>query len=225
MEKVLFHGSERIVSPPIFGEGNPRNDYGLGFYCTESLALAREWASSETADGFANQYILDLDGLSVLNLNGPGFNILNWLAVLLENRIFDLRTPVAVQGKRYLLENFLPEYASYDILVGYRADDSYFSFSKAFLENGISLEQLRRAMQLGNLGEQVVLKSQKAFGRIQFVKTESVESSLYYPQKRLRDQNARKEYFRMLEETPVTGEHFLVNIMGEKWLNNDPRLF
>jgi len=71
----------------------------------------------------------------------------------------------------------------------------------------------------------VVLKSQKAFGRIRFVKTEPVESSLYYPQKRLRDQNARKEYFRMLEETPVTGAHFLVNIMGEKWLNNDPRLF
>jgi hypothetical protein len=103
------------------------------------------------------------------------------LAILLENRIFDLRTPVAAQGKRYLLENFLPAYQSYDILIGYRAYDSYFSFSKAFLENGISLEQLRRAMQLGKLGEQVVLKSEKAFGRIRFVKTEPVESSMYFP--------------------------------------------
>lgn len=210
---------------PIVGLGNPRNDYGPGFYCTESLALAREWASSETADGFANQYVLDLTGLSVLNLNGPGFNILNWMAVLLENRIFDLRTPVAVQGKRYLLENFLPAYRSYDILIGYRADDSYFSFSRAFLENGISLEQLRRAMQLGNLGEQVVLKSEKAFDRIRFVKTEPVESSMYFPLKRLRDQKARKDYFQMLEETPVVGADFLIDIMGEKWLNDDPRLF
>ena len=210
---------------PIVGLGNPRNDYGPGFYCTESLALAREWASSETADGFANQYVLDLTGLSVLILNGPGFNILNWLAVLLENRIFDLRTPVAVQGKRYLLENFLPAYQSYDILIGYRADDSYFSFSRAFLENGISLEQLRRAMQLGNLGEQVVLKSEKAFDRIRFVKTEPVESSMYFPLKRLRDQKARKDYFQMLEETPVVGADFLIDIMGEKWLNDDPRLF
>ena len=225
MDKVLFHGSGRIVERPILGLGNPRNDYGPGFYCTESLALAREWASSETADGFANQYVLDLTGLSVLNLNGPGFNILNWLAVLLENRIFDLRTPVAVQGKRYLLENFLPAYQSYDILIGYRADDSYFSFSRAFLENGISLEQLRRALQLGNLGEQVVLKSEKAFDRIRFVKTEPVESSMYFPLKRLRDQKARKDYFQMLEETPVVGADFLIDIMGEKWLNDDPRLF
>ena len=82
MEKVLYHGSARILERPIFGEGNPRNDYGLGFYCTESQDLAREWASAETVDGFANQYAIDLSGLSVLNLNGPEFNILNWLAVL-----------------------------------------------------------------------------------------------------------------------------------------------
>lgn len=224
MKSILYHGSERLVEQPTFGKGNPRNDYGLGFYCTESPALAREWASSESEDGFANQYAIEMKGLSVLNLNGPGFNILNWLAILLENRTFDLKTPVAVQGRRYLLDHFLPDYKQADILVGYRADDSFFSFSKAFLENGISLEQLQRAMRLGNLGEQVVLKSKEAFDRIQFMSADPVESSLFYPQKRTRDQQAREAYFKMLEETPVAGAVYMVNILTEQWDSHDPRL-
>lgn len=225
MEMELYHGSERIIARPVFGVGNPRNDYGLGFYCTESPDLAREWASSETADGFANRYSIEPSGLSVLDLNGPEFNILNWLAVLLENRVFNLRTPAAIQGKRYLLEHFLPDYKSYDVLAGYRADDSYFSFSKAFLENGISLEQLQRAMRLGGLGQQVVLKSQVAFERLQFVAAEPVNSGTFYPKKRTRDQLARDAYFRMLEESPVAGTTYLVNILTENWKNDDPRLF
>lgn len=40
----LYHDSEKIVETPQFGAGNPRNDYGLGVYCTQNLELAKEWA-------------------------------------------------------------------------------------------------------------------------------------------------------------------------------------
>ena len=30
------------------------DDYGLGFYCTESIGLAKEWACRVPQDGFAN---------------------------------------------------------------------------------------------------------------------------------------------------------------------------
>ena len=43
------------------------------------------------------------------------------------------------------------------LFIGYRADDSYFSFANAFLNNTISLEQLRKAMYLGKLGKPEVL--------------------------------------------------------------------
>ena len=33
---TIFHGSGQIIERPTFGLGNPHNDYGLGFYCTES---------------------------------------------------------------------------------------------------------------------------------------------------------------------------------------------
>lgn len=52
---------------------------------------------------------------------------------------------------------------AFDLITGYRADDSYFDYAESFLNNGISVEQLARAMRQGKLGEQIVLKSQFAF--------------------------------------------------------------
>ena len=49
----------------------------------------------------------------------------------------------------------------YDVIIGYRADDSYFSFAKDFINNTISVEQLAEAMRLGELGIQIVLKSER----------------------------------------------------------------
>lgn len=76
-ELVIFHGSSQIIKNPTFGLGNPRNDYGLGFYCTESLELAREWGASEEIDGFANRYSLDSAELTELNLNDGTYTILH----------------------------------------------------------------------------------------------------------------------------------------------------
>ena len=123
MKKIrLYHGSENIIKIPQYHFGNPKNDYGYGFYCTESLDLANEWGCSEEKDGFANEYELDMAGLSVLNLSDSGYNILNWLAILLENRTFDLSNEVSVAAKDYILKNFHISYDQYDIIRGYRAD-------------------------------------------------------------------------------------------------------
>ena len=165
---TIFHGSGQIIERPTFGLGNPHNDYGLGFYCTESPELAREWGASEEADGFANRYSLDAKGLTELNLNDGSYTILHWLAVLLENRTFRVSGDIAPLARTFLLDRFSVDYHSYDLMRGYRADDSYFSFANAFLNNGLSLSRLERAMALGNLGEQVVVRSEKAFSRLVF---------------------------------------------------------
>ena len=125
---IVYHGSPHIVERPVFGAGNPYNDYGLGFYCTESIDLAKEWACSLDTDGYANQYILDMNGLSVLSLTEGNYNILNWLCILLENRQFKVIGDIAKQEKEYIFEHFTVDYKKYDIIKGYRADDSYFSF-------------------------------------------------------------------------------------------------
>ncbi|MBR4437584.1 MAG: DUF3990 domain-containing protein [Bacteroidales bacterium] len=220
----IFHGSGKIINKPEFGVGNPKNDYGLGFYCTKSLELAKEWASTEGCDGFANKYEIDTTSLSVLNLNSSSYNILNWLAILLDNRTFETKTPLANRAKEYLLENFLPDYKRYDIIVGYRADDSYFSFSKSFLDNGISLEQLNRAMHLGKLGQQFVIKSERAFEKIKYIESIPSENQLYYPKRSLRDIKAREEFYQMLKETPVDNAQYVIDILRDKIKEDGLRL-
>ena len=75
MDKLitLYHGSKRIIETPTFGEGKENNDFGLGFYCTESEELAKEWACSNNNNGFANKYEFDMAGLNVLYLNSENY--------------------------------------------------------------------------------------------------------------------------------------------------------
>jgi hypothetical protein len=220
---VLYHGSPIILQKPIFGAGKSYNDYGLGFYCTEHVELAKEWACNEGVDGFANQYELETDGLEILNLSTANYTILNWLAILLENRQVRLSTPIEKRGRDYLLENFKPEYDKYDVIVGYRADDSYFSFARSFLANGISLKQLSYAMTLGKLGEQVVLKSKKAFETLNFLGYTVADNSVYYAKRKVRDEQARKAFQLELEREDADGI-FIRDIIKEEIKPNDARL-
>ena len=162
MIRQLFHGSTSIIEKPQFGYGKVYNDYGLGFYCTDSLEMAKEWGVAQNRNGYANSYELDCEGLKILDLNGPSFNILHWLAVLLENREFDVPSGLALEAKEYILNTFRVDYQSQDAIIGYRADDSYFSFAQDFINGTISYRQLNNAMHLGRLGQQFVLKSKQA---------------------------------------------------------------
>jgi len=223
---VLYHGSRSIIETPIYGQGNKHNDYGLGFYCTESLELAKEWACPTVKSGFANRYAFDMEGLNVLYLNGEGFHILNWIAVLLNNRIFPKRSPVARQAHDYILQEFLPDISGYDVICGYRADDSYFSYAKDFLNNTISVNQLAQAMKLGELGEQIVLKSEKAFSCIRFLNYEVADGSIYNAQRMGREDRARRAYLTNhgTDFSLAKDDIYALDIIREGMKNNDPRL-
>lgn len=223
-ESIIYHGSQKIIEVPRFGIGNPCNDYGLGFYCTQEVELAKEWACSAEMDGFANEYVLNLSGLSVLHLTGGEYHILNWLSVLLENRRFRISSEIAEQAKEYIENHFSVNYKNYDIIIGYRADDSYFSFASAFLNNTISLSQLEKAMVLGKLGEQVVIMSARAFERLSFVKAYPAPKELYYPQKLSRDTSAREAFQKEKQRSAVLAEKYILDIMREEWKNDDKRL-
>ena len=128
---IIYHGSVKVIEHPIFGERKKNNDFGLGFYCTESNDLAKEWAVSSLKDGFSNRYRLDTEYLKVLNLNSSDYSILNWIAILVEHRLFSLKTPVARRAKQYLIDNFSINVNAYDVITGYRADDSYFDYAES----------------------------------------------------------------------------------------------
>lgn len=220
---ILYHGSPEIIQTPVFGKGKSYNDYGRGFYCTEHLELAKEWACTENTDGYANKYEIDTKGLSVLNLSSDEYTILHWLALLMKYRKFRVSTPVMKRGADWLKERFLIDLTPYDAVVGYRADDSYFSFARAFVNNEISLTQLAYAMRLGRLGEQFVLKSPSAFAKIHFISYETCDNTVYYAKRKARDDEARAAFRAELEKDDIDGL-YMRDIIREEVQPNDPRL-
>ena len=224
MDKIItiYHGSEKIVEKPILGRGRKNNDFGLGFYCTASKELAKEWAVSNLYDGISNCYTLDTEYLNILNLNSSDYSILNWIAVLVKHRVFSIKNPVARRAKRYLLDNFSINVNAFDLIIGYRADDSYFDYAESFLNNAISVEQLARAMKLGKLGEQIVIKSKFAFSKLKYEGYDIANKDRYYVFRKDRNDEANKLYMEMLEED--SDGLYIQDIIRGGIKNDDPRI-
>ena len=220
----IYHGSLVIIKKPIFGYGNPHNDYGLGFYCTESSDLVKEWSVDYELDGYANIYELNLDGLKVLNLNKKPYNALHWLTLLVQNRTFKDKSSLVRDAKEFLIKKFSIDYSKFDVIIGYRADDSYFSFARDFLQGTISYRQLSLALKLGGLGEQIVLVSKKAFNAIHFINAEKAFANEWYPKKIKRENDARNEYFNSEKIKRQKGDLYISQIIDEDMEANDERL-
>ena len=224
MYEILYHGSDHIIEKPVYGQGALNNDYGRGFYCTRSCELAKEWACGRGNNGYANKYELDMDGLSIIDLNSAPYNILNWLAVLTKHRTYWQNSSISAEAKDYLQREFYVDISVYDVVFGYRADDSYFTFAQDFVSNAIPLGKLKKAMHLGELGEQVVLKSSMAFDKIKYIGHEEAEQEIYYAKKNERDLRARREYRSGKSERADVDDIYMIDIMREGMKNGDSRL-
>lgn len=214
-ELIIYHGSKDIIEKPHYHGGKAENDYGFGFYCTKSLKLAKEWSCSNNENnGFANKYSIDTTDLKVLDLTSKRYTILNWIAILLKFRTFDLTNEISKQARDYLIKNFYIDVEQYDVVIGYRADDSYFSFARDFVNNTISVRQLSKAMKLGELGTQVVIVSQKAFNKLNFMGFEPADHLEYYTRRKARDEKAREEYLHGdVRKVSLENDLFVIDII------------
>lgn len=224
-EKIIYHGSHNIIETPTFGVGSPNNDYGLGFYCTEYVDLAKEWACDQLSGGYANKYSFDMTGLKILNLNAKEFSIIHWVSVLLKNRKVTLNTAIEREGMYYILDNFPVDTENSDVIIGYRANDSYFSYARDFLSNAITVKRLTQVMRLGNLGNQIVVKSKLAFSRLKFLGYETAPQEIHYPLRKKRDELARSAYLSDRTGSILSSDSLLlVDIIRGGIKPNDPRL-
>ena len=222
---TLFHGSEQIIEKPDIALGKPNNDYGRGFYCTDDPELAGEWACKRGNDGFVNKYTIDAADLRMLDLEDGEHMVLNWIALLLKYRTFSLRTEISSAARDYLIGQFSVDTSDYDLIRGYRADDSYFRYAEDFVMNSLPLGSLELALRLGKLGIQTVLVSEQAFDRIEFVEAFSVDASCYYPRFTERDVRARREYREdVSRRTAVIDDIFILDIIREGMKSDDPRI-
>ncbi len=162
---ILFHGSPNKVVVPQFGFGEGKHDYGKGFYLTENIELAKEWAvcRPDETNGWVHKYELETDDLKILDFQEH--NILSWLAELMKHRD-------ASDSRRYkvLSKKFIAEYgidtSEYDVIKGWRANASYFYIAKEFVRDNIDMDILEELLSLGGLGIQYCIKSELAYSKL-----------------------------------------------------------
>ena len=224
-EKILFHGSKTVVEHPVREKCRPENDFGQCFYCTEILDLAKEWACQDGIAGVVSAYTINISGLSVINLNTEAYHTLNWLATLLQHRYLDDLSDDAQFALDYLIRNFAVDTSTADVVIGYRADDSYFQYALNFLTNQLSIDKLAEAMRLGKLGEQVAIQSNRAFQRLEFQDFYEAEQE-YIARYQERDQKARETFRESIRGQILVKDKLTIErIIQEGIKNDDPRLF
>lgn len=212
-----YYGSQDLVLKPEFGKGNHTNDYGLGFYLTPDKHIARLWASKNEKDGYLIEYDVAISKLKVLHLDTTkDEDVLKWITILISHRFSYSEIENNKETIDWLKENYQINVQDYDVIIGYRADDSYFDYSRDFVSNNLSIEILKDAMMIGKLGIQVVLISKEAFKNIQYVRHEVVKKSDQYKVFR----NRAKEEYLTIRKGDSVNNTFLRDIIREK-LKND----
>lgn len=189
----VFHGSDHIIKSPCYLGGKADNDYGNGFYTTEFEDRARSWAvlNGDAEKSIVNAYYLEVEELRVLDLNEHG--VLAWIAEVVSHRGTN-QEAASIVGNR-LVEKYCPVDEEYDIIKGYRADDSYTQVVEAFLLNQINVYEVERLFYKGSLGNQIFLKSEKAFEHIKWIEAYSAEHREEYKKA---DLYARREVNKFL---------------------------
>lgn len=191
----LFHGSDHVVENPCFGFGRDDNDYGSGFYTTRIYNKAVSWAKSMGSPelSFVNKYSIDVETLNVVNLDN--FGVLAWIAEIAAHR------PIKSELSSDFLPDFVNKYkidtSNADIIIGYRADDSYTDVIGAFCDGLITCDEVQRLFYKGNLGEQYFIKSESAFRCLHFVGADNVSDIILEEEMRL-ETDARNEVFKFL---------------------------
>ena len=197
---ILFHGSQNEIVTPQYGLGDEKHDYGKGFYLTEHIELAKEWAvcRPDETNGWVHQYELETDGLNILDFQD--LNVLSWLAELMKHRD-------AADTKRYrvLAKKFIDKYGvntdGFDVIKGWRANASYFYIAKEFVKDNIDMDILEELLSLGGLGIQYCLKTPKAYAQLHEVKDSllPVEYSEFNQRYNDRDVTARERMRQLVD--------------------------
>ena len=184
---VIYHGSKTVVVKPNVKGSNTTNDYGPSFYLTKDINAAKSWACKNNSVGFVNEYKVDdkrFSELKILDLtNKTKFSVLNWIAILMHFREID--NSFAKRNKLVLewLEKYYIDVDLYDVVIGFRADGSYFRFPTSFISNDLSFEDLENVFLSGNLGVQYAFVSERAINLLRyngFIKCDEQYLGHYY---------------------------------------------
>lgn len=205
---IFYYGADKKVDKPIYNypDSNPNNDYGLGFYLTKEKDKAELWAS-QYDDGYCIKYDVDMKDLNILYLNSnTEEEIMLWISILVSNRFSKEEIENYKKTIEWLNNKYYINLEDYDVIVGYRADDSYFLYSRDFVANELSIDALSKAMKLGKLGLQYCLKSEKAFQKIKTLEYTKIEKNNEY---HIFREKIREEYLETKKNDDINNVRIL----------------
>ena len=197
---ILYHGSPNQQVSPKYGLGDEKHDYGKGFYLTENLELAKEWAACrpDERNGWVHKFSLDITDLKVLDFQEH--NILSWLAELMKHRdAADSKRYRVLSGK--FIEKYGIESEIYDVIKGWRANASYFYIAREFVRDNIDVAILEELLSLGGLGIQYCIKSERAYEKLVEIKEEltCVDFREFNEKYNERDVSAREKMRKLVD--------------------------
>lgn len=213
---ILYHGTPDESVIPQYGRGDEKHDYGKGFYLSESIELAKEWAvcRPDEANGWVHKYELDTEGLKILDFQE--INVLSWLAELMKHRD-------ASDTKRYriLAKKFIDKYGvdttGYDVIKGWRANASYFYIAKEFVRDNIDIDILEDLLSLGGLGIQYCIKTEKAYAKLREVEGSllPVDYAEFNEKYNERDNTARQRMHNLVDSDANKVTNVFSTLFGE----------
>lgn len=168
----IYHGSKLVIENIKPHGSNPKNDYGPSFYMTTDIESAKSWACKNSSLGVVNEYRISdkaFSNLKILDLTDKNtYSVLNWIAILLHFRELDSSFVRQYKSVIEWIKKYYIDVSQYDVVIGYRADDSYFRFPMRFITNELSLEDLEEVFKLGHLGVQYAFMSNRAIRLLKF---------------------------------------------------------
>ena len=159
-EVLLFHGSKKGIEGNVSVEkGSDFNDFGKAFYAGEAYEQSA-------------MFVSDCPGSSIylfsFNAKGLSFKryglLHDWLLLVGYHRGM-----LEKYKDHPLLKKTIEESERYDYLIAPIADNRMFAIIDSFSAGETTDEQCMHCLQASSLGEQYVIKSEKAAGRLKML--------------------------------------------------------
>lgn len=171
---IMYHGSTEIMNNPTHNGGREFSDFGLGFYVTTNIEMAKSWASRRRGKpAYVNKYMLNTEELTSLTFDLD----INWLLFIAFNRGLIINEEI-----KAILANKYKNIDDFDVIIGPTADDRMFDTLSLFFSNSITLDHCLKALNSMDLDIQYNIKSCKGVKAISFsnhIELDDIEKDYY----------------------------------------------
>ena len=216
----IYHGSKRLIEQPKYKGSDATNDYGPSFYLTTDLDAAKSWACKNDSVGVVNKYVIlskTFHKFKILDLtNKDKYSVLNWMAILMHFRTLD---SAFVRNNKIVLDWLAKYYVDvdeYDVVIGFRADDSYFRFPIRFISNDLSFEDLEDVYVSGHLGIQYAFMSERAIKLLKFTGFINCEESFVGLHKNI-VKEAINQFINIIHQKKTTAKTYIFDLIRKDY--------